>query len=481
MCALCLAHLGTAGGLHVRDKIYTSIDHCNSQTGILILSLSCSQAQSPRTLELFSSSHPSALVDAVFAIPELTNLLPPEGRAALAGCNRQLRAHFHNITRVIMLNDYRQLNTVSRIKWPELALITLRWRKGMDIAFPHFFRPADRLQLLGQLVIWPGEAPRPHANGSVHVVLLVIHQTKEPEQGQATYQHLAPAFLHLQNPCFQSVSRLVLRSSKLDAKSLAQLTAMHWPLMSYLNVSGNDFDSPAMTQLAKGAWPQLYELVLSNNQIDTAAMAELVHGNWPLLSTLDLSANPLSEPAALGMLKEANWLKIQYLLLSGVQLSPPCVQSLLQVDWSLWQLDLSGAGLDSSAILVLAQSRLSTLLTLVLSDNKLAQVAISHLVSASFPQLHTLDLPRNRLDMISVEQLVRGKWPKLFTLNLTDNCLDNNAIKCLAQGSCWPALSTLHLRGNDVSAVGVQALTETDWKLRSLTGLCLKPHRGSLP
>ena len=101
------------------------------------------------------------------------------------------------------------------------------------------------------------------------------------------------------------MSRLVLRSSKLDAKSLAQLTAMHWPLMSYLNVSGNDFDSPAMTQLAKGAWPQLYELVLSNNQIDTAAMAELVHGNWPLLSTLDLSANPLSEPAALGMLKEA--------------------------------------------------------------------------------------------------------------------------------------------------------------------------------
>ena len=125
-------------------------------------------------------------------------------------------------------------------------------------------------------------------------------------------------------------------------------------------------------------------------------------------------------------------------------------------------LDLSGACLDSSAM-VLAQSRLSTLLTLVLSDNKLAQVAVSHLVSASFLRLHTLNLSQNRSDMTSAN-LVRGNVAKLQTLNLADNCLDNNAIKCLAQGHCWSDLHTLRLQRNNVDALGVQGLTEADWK-----------------
>ena len=71
--------------------------------------------------------------------------------------------------------------------------------------------------------------------------------------------------------------------------------------------------------------------------------------------------------------------------------------------------------------------------------------------------------------MTSVAKLVRGKWPHLLNLNLADNCLDNDAIRCLVQEACWPHLSSLRLQGNDIDAVGVQTLTEADWKLRSLT------------
>lgn len=407
-------------------------------------------------------------MDTVFAVPGLTTLLPPESRAALSGCNKQLRTQIRKTTRIITLKGC-QLDTVSRSEWPQLALIMLPHTDEVSSAILHFIKcTRNHLQVLALLTlgpVWPDSL----LSGSMQMVLLTVPKTTNSDQVQPPYQHLVPAFLHLQRLSFRYVRQLSLSSCKLDAKSLALLTAVHWPLMTTLDVSDNDLDHIAMSQLARGAWPMMQQLLLSSNKIDTAAMAELTHGNWPLLRKLDLSTNPLSEPTALSMLTKANWLQVQYVTLHKVRLSPACVHSLLQVSWQFRHLCLSSASLDASAVLMLAQGHLPNLVTLVLCDNKLTHDAVRHLVSGSFLHLQFLHLSKNRLDTAAVQQLVRGDWPELEVLDLADNCLDNYALDCLAQGDCWPYLRRLSLEGNNLDAVGVQSLTTAEWGLTLLS------------
>lgn len=228
-----------------------------------------------------------------------------------------------------------------------------------------------------------------------------------------------------------------------------------------------------MSSLANGAWPRMAELVLSSNKLDAAGIAELVHGSWPLLHSLYLSGNLLSEPAALGMLAEDTWLGVKYVQLSGGQLGPCCICTLLQVTWSFGGLELSGAHLDASAGLALAQGHLPDLAALELSDNKLTPGAIGHLVSGSFPHLQYLTLSENRLDATAIQQLVRGDWPEPILLNLDNNCLDNDAIACLNQGDWWSWFNSLisdsliSLQGNNPHAAGVQFLTDAGWEMTS--------------
>lgn len=201
------------------------------------------------------------------------------------------------------------------------------------------------------------------------MALLIEPKIAQTERGGFPHQHLAPAFQHLRSPCFQQITFLCVQGCRLDAVSLGHLTAVPWPFLSRLDASTNGLNHTAMAQLAEGAWPLLKELVLSSNNIDIAAVTELVHGDWPLLCNLHLSDNPISQPAAYGLLTSANWRHVQNLQLFKVQLNPACLQSLFQVNWPLWSLDLREASLDASAVLVLAQAQLPELVQLMLCDN----------------------------------------------------------------------------------------------------------------
>ena len=79
------------------------------------------------------------------------------------------------------LSDVSQLKTVSKLKWPRLALITLPCRKDMDIAIPRFFKcTRKRLQLMGSLMVGPVDATF-CAAGSEQVALLVNPKTTKPK------------------------------------------------------------------------------------------------------------------------------------------------------------------------------------------------------------------------------------------------------------------------------------------------------------
>ena len=385
----------------------------------------------------------SGLCDIVQEAPALRYFLSPKSSAALSGCNRQLRAHFHRTSSTIYLEDDTHVADVVNGQWPLLSLIVLRNQPTGDLQCSGLCTP----QLLAALKL--------STSGSGTVLLLYRNQQHPQLASQA--QH--PPFSHLMQRQLTSIRSLVLRHIQLTAECIAQLVSADISQIELLDVSSNRLTAGAIACLAEGSWPELFYLDVSMCALDRLAMTELVKGRWPNLVVLKMSANPDLDDEAISLLSAPNWWQVANVELRHSYVGSAFIRNLMQTGLYLETLDLRWSCMGAEAMAGLAAAHLGIL---DLTGNNLGAAAMATLSTASMPQLTVLYLDENRLDAAAIAALSRGKWPRLTCLDLSDNCLDNAAMQLLAQGN-WSQLQSLKLSKNDFAAAGLEILAQTMW------------------
>ena len=127
-----------------------------------------------------------------------------------------------------------------------------------------------------------------------------------------------------------------------------------WTRLKAINFCAAGMNANAIVVLSQGDWPLLEVLVLSNNLIEARGMEHFSHGRWPALATLELHC--------VGM----------------------CTEMMEQ----------------------LQHATLASLLSLDLSDNRMANsVCWAKLVKGEWPKLTYLDLSSNYINIAFFKQL----------------------------------------------------------------------------
>ena len=394
------------------------------------------------------------LPDIIQQAPALLGWLPPRTRAALSGCNRQLRTFFRSITTTVVVGKFRHLTSLRSCDWPVLEVVVLP-NPPSHLRLQHTY--GDQFQLAAMCHM-------PRECLSEYVGLFLLRPQQNQEEHSPPSQQMSTALLHLQQPQYAELQSLTLCCTHLDEHQM-KLMSDTWSKLTSLTLSSVKLDSTAARCLGTGSWPALRQLDLSNCGLDTGAMAELVGGQWPELYQLNLSANPLLEGAAISLLTSANWPDLSSVQLRCMELKPGSFDWLLQKPWgNLCHLDLRWTNLSASLVSELAQTDIARIQILDLAGNDLGSDAMRALTTALMLDLHTLDLSQNNLDAEAAQWLSRGEWSELMYLKLDDNLLDNAAMEQLAQ-AWWCNMSYLSLSVscNPFNSDGLQSLIQGYW------------------
>ncbi len=103
---------------------------------------------------------------------------------------------------------------------------------------------------------------------------------------------------------------------------VANLFSACWPRMQYLKLADCALNKVSIKRLVTVGcnWPLLTVLDLHGNNIDSAAISCLVTGDWPLLQALDLSENNLDERSIHILIEAHPWPRLEELHLDDFQL-----------------------------------------------------------------------------------------------------------------------------------------------------------------
>jgi len=108
-----------------------------------------------------------------------------------------------------------------------------------------------------------------------------------------------PSMLGVENllsACWPMMQFLKLADCALNEVSIERLVTVgcNWPLLTVLDLHGNNLDSAAISYLVAGNWPLLQALDLSQNRLDEVSIHILIEAHpWPLLEELHFDDSQL--------------------------------------------------------------------------------------------------------------------------------------------------------------------------------------------
>lgn len=386
------------------------------------------------------------LIDIIYEVQHLRDLLFPESAHALAGCSRALRDLSHSLTCMVHVNDFSDLAQLVNSKWPQLACIVVRNTVDQQ-GVP--WVPSCKFEALAALKLTQLDDVS---------TALVVRSQQQQQQLRVTNEHRdIPAALALMCPAGQqNISALVLQDMKLGTDSIAQLAAVDWPDLTDLSVIVNTMDAVAVSLIAKAPWKTLQTLTLNTQNLDIDALEILTQSCWPSLKTLCVytPCNTCIMPAA------TSWPHLTCLWLSGISLDPRSIRQLICV--RLESLQLRNAGLGAAAMFQIVQHSWPVLQVLDISGNCLRADGLAVLFQTNCPCLRLLHLANNQLDCSAMKGLLNCGWDQLQFLVLSNNLPDDAAMIHLGKGP-WSNLANLYLEGDTISATGLGALTAAKW------------------
>ena len=220
--------------------------------------------------------------------------------------------------RAVGLFEHCKALVSAKGNWPELTRLHLG-QNSFPLNFDEGGPSVERLDLSKTCVHSSGTHPmgKPGWGSLKRLCLCGI---------MGTYQHTRPpiAVCSMLECLDLSACKLISfydegYSSKFGA---ANLLSACWPRMQFLKLADSALNQVSVERLVTVGrnWPLLTVLDLHGNNIDSAAIAKLVSGNWSLLQALDRTSNRLDEAAIHILVKAHPWPLLEKLHLDDFQL-----------------------------------------------------------------------------------------------------------------------------------------------------------------
>ena len=222
-----------------------------------------------------------------------------------------------------------------------------------------------------------------------------------------------------------------------DVTACHQLASNTWSTLEILDLSGVHLDQQTALALTASDWSHLKELKLSAWSAEVNAFAVLAQKTWSQLRSLEVQST-LMLPYSIEKLVKFQVSLLERLLLVDCSLTTHAVALLVQADWPLRDLELSGNSCwnqDGSATEYqqLANADWPYLQKLNISGVlNLDALCLAYLSRAAMPHLKELNLQVPLTDRAPItvpsEQLTRGDWPLLKQLNLGGMKVDSDSV-----------------------------------------------------
>ena len=235
--------------------------------------------------------HQCALADLMHEVPDIVNLLSPKARAAVLGCNRQLRQLVHNRARTITVNSTKHVAALVKRNWLQLSLVVVT-RCACDYKWPE----NSALQLLAELHIngqcstyqasqhWGAQFRLRQCFDAGVFVVCPMSRMKQAEC--AREQHIVQALVHLQGSQYSQVNHVSIQRDSCGAAVTRSLSTFYWPKLGGIIVRNVQLGDAAMVELVKGNWPNLWQLSLREHGLDATALSHLSRASWLQLEVL---------------------------------------------------------------------------------------------------------------------------------------------------------------------------------------------------
>ncbi|WP_265017231.1 TomO hydrophobic C-terminal domain-containing protein [Wolbachia endosymbiont (group A) of Epistrophe grossularia] len=233
----------------------------------------------------------------------------------------------------------------------------------------------------------------------------------------------------------QSITRLILRFSKIGNEGAKILASGNLPNLTSLHLFCNNISAEGAEALAKGNLLNLASLHLLFNKIGDEGVKALANGNLTKLTSLRLVANKIGNEGAKA-LANSNLPNLKLLYL-GNHLDTKSVKALLATKnvRNLLSPDLVNNIGDKGAE-ALAKGNLLNLASLELSNNNISAEGAEALAKDNLPNLTSLGLSCNNIGNKGAEALANVNLTKFTKLDLFGNNIDFEHIEVLARSQC---------------------------------------------
>ncbi len=256
------------------------------------------------------------------------------------------------------------------------------------------------------------------------------------------------------------------QSSEADARLLSSGT---WTHLDSMNFRHADMSADAMAVLIQGDWTFLKTLVLSYNSFGARGMEHFSHGRWPALATLELHRVGMS-CTMMQHLQHATLACLLSLVLSeNIMANSACWAELVKGEWpNLTHLDLSSNYIDISFVGQLKTAKwpllgsLNLHFALVQRSATAQREALHGMAQCDWHHLQSLGLASCSLSPEGMQKICQAQWPDLRELDLAANSMSGDALRYLA-GSVWSQLEVLDLKWCDIDVTAVSYLVQAQW------------------
>ena len=233
-----------------------------------------------------------------------------------------------------------------------------------------------------------------------------------------------------------------------DVTACHRLASNTWSVLEVLDLSGVCLDKQAALALTAPKWSRLKELKLSAWSVQDHAMAILADKEWPQLRSLEVQST-IMLPSSIEQLTKLQVGVLEKLVLADCGLTAECIALLVQAEWPLKELELSGHSYWNQDGLAkeywqLGNANWPYLQKLTVSGALyLDGTCVSYLTRANMARLEELILQVPFLSgrtpvKVPSEELTEGNWPLLKHLILYGMRFDSESTSRLIDK--WPRL-----------------------------------------